>query len=144
MLGILFYYLRQPIKDFIRNRHTTLLSDLKTARTKLHEAQEKYEEFSSKLKAVDAEIAAIWDASRKDTEQTKTRVANEAHRLALTISADAKTASLGLVDEFKAFIRADLGRRVLRRAEALIRNQLTTQDRAKIGQEFIQQIESQR
>lgn len=140
LIVILVWKLREPLRHFVKNRHTQLLDELKNAKTRLHEAQEKYEEFTAKLKAVDAEVSAIWDQSRQEAEAAKNRIINEARRLGAMISADAKTTSQSLIEETKFQMRSDLGMAVLIKTEKLLKEKMTSQDKAQITQEFIKQM----
>src|SRR3954469_20156344 len=96
LIAILVYKLHKPVKDFVSLRHETIRGDLQSVRKELQQAQEKYDEFSSKLKAVDAEIVTLREQGQQETAALKQRILGESRRLSLNIISDAKTAAEGL------------------------------------------------
>ena len=57
LLAVLFYYLKTPLKHFLQDRHNLIAKELEDVRSILRSAQEKYDEFSAKIKAVDTKNA---------------------------------------------------------------------------------------
>lgn len=140
LVGGLVYFLRQPLKLFVRTRHEFLRDEVSRVEKQLKSAQIKYDEFSAKLKAIDAEIQAIQEQMRQDADAMKVRVVNEAKRLSTTIVADARSSADSLYTELRGQLRAELADRVVQKAEALIRERLTGDDRVRIRNEFSQQL----
>ena len=141
LVGALVYYLRLPLANFVRQRHETLRSDLQQVSEQLRDAQLKYSEFTAKLKAIDAEVSAIRDQMRQDGESAKQRILSEARRLSVSIVTDARSASVNLFSDLREQLRSELGLRVLERAEKLLTERLTGDDRIRIRREFSQQVE---
>ena len=142
LLGVLFYYLRAPLKNFVASRHQLLQEEVQRVSGQLREAQGKYEEFSAKLKAIDTEISILRDQSKQDAEAMKIRVLNDARRLSTLVVSDAKTSAENLFSEFRLRLQADLGNQVVDRAEQFLRERLTGDDRVRIRREFSKQVES--
>jgi F0F1-type ATP synthase membrane subunit b/b' len=141
LIGILFFKLKQPVKDYVRQRHYSIQDDIRTVREHLKEAQEKYDEFSSKLKAIDAEVRDLREQAKQDVAVMSQRLLSEAKRISTTLISDAQNAANGLYLELKGQLYFDLTMRVLDRAEVLLRERLTGDDRARIRQEFSRQVE---
>lgn len=142
LLGLLFYYLRDPIRTAVRIRHETLRDELTKVRETLVQAQNQHEEFSAKLKAIDVEIAAHRNQLLQDAQAAKQRIIADAQRLSGNIATDARRAAEALYAELKGSLYADAGRSVLDRAEAILRDRLTGDDRARIRKEFSTQVET--
>ena len=142
LIALLVYYLRQPLKDFVHGRHLSIHGDIKKAQEQLRDAQARHEEFSAKLKAIDAEVSALHQQARQDAEATKARIIQEAKRLSDNIVSDAKSASQALVSELKDELYHELGSHVLSRAEKIISERLTSEDRARIRKDFSQHVGS--
>jgi F0F1-type ATP synthase membrane subunit b/b' len=142
LIGILAYYLRAPLKAFAQERHHTIREELESVRNQLRGAKEKHEEFSSKIRAMDAEVAALKDQTLQDARAVHTKILIEAKTLSGNIVADAKTASRVLYAEFKGQLYSELGNHVLDRAEKLLRERLTGDDKARIRKEFSTQVET--
>jgi F-type H+-transporting ATPase subunit b len=141
LIGILVFYLREPLKQFVRTRHDVLRENLEKVATELQGARERHEEFSARISNLQAEVSAMHVQARQDAESMKQKILSEARRLSEVIVMDAKGAAQGLFSEFRAQLRTELGERVLGRAEQLLRERLTGDDRARIRQEFSRQVE---
>jgi F0F1-type ATP synthase membrane subunit b/b' len=142
LIALLSYKLRRPLSDFLLQRPHTLRTELYTVREQLKEAQQKYDEFSAKLKAIDAEIATLREQSIHDAGAMKQRLITEARRIATHIVLDAKSSAENLFLDLKNQLYIELSTRVLDRAEHLLKERLTGDDRARIRQEFSRQVES--
>ncbi len=144
LIAALAYYLRTPLRDFVSQRHHTIKGDLHRVRGMLQQAQEQYEEFNSKLKAVDTEVNALREQTRRDAHATKARIIEDAQKTAAGIVNDAKATAQHMFSELKRKISSEIGSAVLDRAETLMRNQLTGDDRVRMREEFSRQVESSR
>ncbi|MGZ3688014.1 MAG: F0F1 ATP synthase subunit B family protein [Bdellovibrionota bacterium] len=142
LVAILVWKLRKPLGDFVHSRHLLLRDELMHVREQLRIAQDKYDEFSAKLKAIDAEISSLREQSKRDAQAARQRVSAEARKLAATIVSDARESAQALFEELRGQLFSELGTRILTRAEALLRERLTGDDRARIRQEFSRQLES--
>ena len=134
-------YLRQPLSEFVALRHATLRDQILSVRKQLAGAQEKYEEFSAKLKTIDSEIAVLREQARQDAQGAKSRAVSEAQRLSANVVADARAASAQLYDDLKAQLRHELAVRALARAETILNSRLTGDDKARLRQEFSTEVE---
>lgn len=144
LVGALAYYLKQPLKDFVQQRHLNVGDDLKKVRQLLRESQEKYDEFSAKLKAIDVELTSLREQAKQDAQSAKLRILSEAQRSSGHIISDARTSAEGLYSELKSKLYGEFSIRILERAETVMRERLTGDDRARIQKEFSSQVESAR
>ncbi|MGK5083647.1 ATP synthase F0 subunit B [Bdellovibrionota bacterium FG-1] len=142
LIAVLVVYLREPIRVFVRTRHENLRDELQRVRDLLVQAQSKYDEFSGKLKAMDAEIQTMREQAKQDGVAAQNRLLAEAQRLSATIISDSRAASGGLYSQLRHELITDVGLRVLSRAEAILHERLTGDDRVRIRQEFSTQVES--
>lgn len=142
LIGILVYFLRAPIRNMVQQRHENLRSELDAVREQLHAAQARHAELSAKLGAIDSELRSIREEGRQDAERLGKQLAEDAKRNAASIVSDAQAASKNLFNDLRAQLYNELGERVLNRAETMIRDRLTGEDRTKIRQDFARQLES--
>lgn len=140
LVAVLAYYLREPLKNYVSGRHTSLRDEVDRVRAELEKARTQFEEFSQKLSVVNSEIYEMKSQVKSEAEATKARVISEARRAAENIVTDARAAANGIYDDLKTQLRADLASHVVDRAEALLKSRLTTDDRARIRQEFSRQV----
>ncbi len=142
LLGFLFVKLKAPLKSFVQTRHETLRDEVSRVRQSLKSAQEQYEEFSAKLKAIDVELSTIHERMRSDAEQLKGRLVSSARQSAGLILAEAKARAESAATECVARLRSELGERVIERARGLVQERLTGADRARIQREFSERVGS--
>ncbi len=141
LVTILAYYLKNPLRGFVAGRHQGISEELKRVAEQLRISQERFEEFSSKLKALDAEVSSLHGQAKQDAAAVKNRILAEAQRLADVITADARANRDTLYAELQLQLRTQLGEKVLARAEAILRERLTGDDRQRLRQEFSSQVE---
>jgi F-type H+-transporting ATPase subunit b len=141
LVTLLVIYLRKPLAQFVTARHETLRDQILNVRKQLTGAQEKYEEFSAKLRTIDSEIAVLREQARQDAQGAKQRAVSEVQRLSANVVSDARAASAQLFDDLKSQLRHDLAVRALDRAEAILNARLTGDDKARLRQEFSTQVE---
>ncbi len=136
----LVYFMREPLKAFVKTRHETLRDEVARVERQLKDSQVRFDEFSAKLKAIDAEIQALHEQMRQDADSTKVRVVSEAKRLSTQIITDARASAEGLYSELRGQLRTELADRVVARAEEVLRERLTGDDRVRFRYEFSQQL----
>ncbi len=142
LVGILVYYTRHPIRKSVQDRHDGLREELTRVRELLRQAQDQYNEFSSKLKAIEAETNALRLQAVQDAEAAKHRIVTDAQKMSQGIASDSRKAAESLYVELKAQLANEIGGRVLARTEAILRERLTGDDRARIRKEFSTQVET--
>ncbi|OFZ20131.1 MAG: hypothetical protein A2X94_09490 [Bdellovibrionales bacterium GWB1_55_8] len=142
LVAVMAYYLRQPIRDFVRGRHQTIAAELRAAQEQLRAAQKDNEEFSAKLKAVSAELEAIREQTQQDARASRERILTEAHQLSERVVADAKSTSEGMAHELQAQLYVQTADQVLARVERMLKERLTGEDRVRIRRQFSEQVGS--
>lgn len=140
LLGVLVYYLRKPIADFVISRHTNIRDQVKAVSEELRSAQNKYEEFSSRIKALDVEVRALREQGKQESDQMKTRLLTDARRVSAAIVADSRTSAEQVFKDLRSELRRELGEKVVVRAEKLIRDKLTSDEKSRIRHEFSEQL----
>jgi F0F1-type ATP synthase membrane subunit b/b' len=141
LIAAMVYYLRAPLRNFIQTRHATVRDELARVRELLQKARSQHSEFSAKLNAMGAEVASYRDMAKEDAQATKQRLVSEAQRLSANIVGDARTGASGLYSELKGQLRSEMAGKVMIRAEKVLRDRLTANDRERIRQEFSNQVE---
>lgn len=141
LLAFLFVKLKDPVRASVAARSVNVRDEVARVEGQLKTAQDRHAEFTAKLKAIEAEVAAIREEARQDGAAARTRIQNEAKRLGAQIVADAQSNSQALFGDLRNLLRRELGEQVLDRAERLIRERLTHDDRVRIRRAFSQQVE---
>ncbi len=144
--GILVVFLavklRKPVREFIQQRYVTIRDEVQSVSEQLKTAQEKFSEFSAKLKTVEGEIRALRAQSEQDANEAKQRILIEGQQLANQIVADAKKAGNGLVTELRNQLYLELSNKVLDLAEKKLEQRLRPEHSLKKREEFLRQLET--
>lgn len=141
LIVFLTYKLRQPIRDFVHGRHVSIAKQIEEVQDNLRNAQEKYDEITAKLKAIDAEIRSMQEQYRQESASIKQRIVAEAHRTAGMIISDANGSANGLYNELKEQLYFELVTKITDKVSQDIKTRLTSDDRSRIRQEFSLQVE---
>jgi F0F1-type ATP synthase membrane subunit b/b' len=142
LVVLLAVKLREPIKNYVALRHHSVREEIQRVSLQLQQAQEKHDEFASKLKAIDAEIANLREQAKQEVANLKQRINSEARQAASRMLSDAKGAAEGLFSELRSQLYQEVSMKAFSRAEALLKENLTAEDRAKVRQEFSKQVET--
>jgi len=142
LIAFLATKMRAPIREFAAQRHLSIRGEIQSVQEQLRQAQEKYDEFSAKLKAVDAEIAILKEQTKQESASLKQKITNEARRVAGSVVSDAKNAAEGMFADLKGKLYCDLVNQVLDQAQGLLKERLTGEDRDRMRKEFSSQVES--
>lgn len=142
LVVFLYSKLKQPVRDFLQNRHESIKQEIQSVHDQLVQAQKMFDEFSAKLESIDQEIRDMREQSVQDIAQLKERVLEETERLSKMIISDATLASSSLYDEFKKELFGELSCKVLTRAEHILKDRLTGDDRSRLRKEFSMQLEA--
>ena len=141
LVGVLFYFLRLPIRDFIGQRHKTWSSDLQSARELLKSAQDSYEEYTAKLNAVDVELQAIRESARREAAQTRDRIVLEARNTSTRLLSDSRSLAQNVFVETRRLLMTELGSQVVARSELLLNDRLTPENRKELRSDFARKME---
>lgn len=142
LIGILFYYLRDPVRAHVRDRHLTLRQEIDRVQELFRNAKSQHEEFTAKMNAIAAETTALREQMAQEAAAARQRLISDAQRLSMSIVSDARSAAQGLYAELKTQLSSELGSRIIDRAEAILRERLTGDDRMRIRQEFSREVET--
>jgi F-type H+-transporting ATPase subunit b len=139
-LGILYYLLRKPAKEFFAQRLASVREMLEKAAREKEEATTKMADLEARLNRLDADIAEIKAQSEREAAAERERLEAEAkkdiERFRLSAQREievAKQVAMADLQEFAAAKAVDL-------AEQMIRREMTPADDARmldrVGQEL--------
>jgi len=93
------------------------------------------------MKAIDNEMQAIRTETMREAETQKSRLVEHAQKASAQLLADGKLQVDQLWESVRAELRQELGRKITERAEEVIHDRLTGDERARIRREFSMQLE---
>jgi F-type H+-transporting ATPase subunit b len=144
LILVLVYYLRKPVREYVSQRHHGVRQELERVSVLLRQANEQNIELTAKLSAIDVELTSLREQAMQDAEAARQRIAAETKRLSATTLSDARAAADALYADLKSQLYGEFGARILDRAERILKERLTGDDRARIRQEFSNQVEAVR
>ncbi len=139
-VGILYYLLRKPVRDFFTTRLAEVRTTLDRAAREKAEAEAKMNELNARLNKLDTELAEIRNQAEREAQTERARLEAEAiadaAKLRITAQREiegAKQTALVQLREFTANKSVEL-------AEQLIRRELTPQDDARLLQRVSEEL----
>ena len=140
LVGLLVYFLRQPIRTYLADRSTQIRTDLVTAAAMKEDAARQIIEIDAKLKQLPGELDALRDRGRREIagEQARIEQAATAERDRLLeqtrreIDLQLRAARRDLVTH-----AADLAVQVARER---IRSRITTEDQRRLLDRYLEQV----
>ena len=140
LVGLLVYFLRTPIRDYLANRGTQIRNDLVTAAAMKEDAARQITEIDAKLKQLPGELDALRARGQREiaAEQTRIEQAAVAERDRLLeqtrreIALQLRAARRELVSH-----AADLAVQVARER---IRARMTSEDQRRLVDRYLEQV----
>jgi len=125
----------------IQERHDVFRTNLHRAQEELAKAREQLDEYSAKLKAVEAEIRATQELFKEQAEKEKKEIIQKAEKNIESLLRDAKESASGLYGQLKKDLLVELGATVIQNAEDRLKKELTQDDHSKIRKDFSYRVE---
>jgi F0F1-type ATP synthase membrane subunit b/b' len=142
LASILFFKLRLPMRQFVSRRHETIYSQVTSVQKELKTAQDQHEAFAQKLKNIDLEMHQLLQEVKRESVELRQKVISEAREMARDLVLGAQGAAGTLFAELRGELYTELSAQILDRAEGLLQNCLTGDDRSRIRHEFSRHLES--
>jgi F-type H+-transporting ATPase subunit b len=136
----LYYVLRKPASDFFRQRAHTIARDLEEAERARAAAAQDLAQARAQLARVDEDVAAIRERAQREAEAEYERLRQETEIEAEKIRALAEREIAMARRAAELELKAFLVERVLARARALLREQLTEEDHRRLIAQFIEDV----
>jgi len=139
-VGLLFFILRKPVANFIRQRSTDIADEIEESEKILADAQKRHEEIKARLDAVDAEISELKEQMRKDGEVQGERIVNKSAQMVEKIREDAKFQAEQQVKIARQELQDEAARLAVKTAEEILKNSVNDDDHNKLVGQFLQEV----
>ncbi len=133
---ILYYFLREPIRNFFVGRLSRIKESLELAERSREEAKRRLEEIESKMSTLDSELAAIETQAREDAEREKQRIHDEARRESQRILDQAKAEIENMQRHALMDLRHFVVELAANDAESRLKTKLSAKDKTQVFEEF--------
>ncbi|MGD0229410.1 MAG: ATP synthase F0 subunit B [Syntrophorhabdales bacterium] len=142
LVGVLVYFLRKPLKGFLKNRQYAVKEKIEQAERAIREAEELKKAYQERLSRIEGEIDAFRASVLGEVEKEKKRILDGAHALAGRIGEQARLAYEQEMKEATARIRTEIAERTTREADRKVREMFKEEDHDRMVEEFIQKVRS--
>ncbi|MGQ0793142.1 MAG: F0F1 ATP synthase subunit B family protein [Deltaproteobacteria bacterium] len=141
LLGILVYFLREPVSKFLSDRRAMLSKQIDDAEQAIAEAKRNYQIYSEKLNKMDDEIKSLRDSIRRDGQTEREHLLKQAEASSQKIAQEAaETIKLETL-RAKQEIQSEVASSALAIAEEMITKSLKEADQARLMDNFIKAVE---
>ena len=144
--AVLFFgFIAMKLKPHVSNgliaRRENMAKQLEEARAKQAEAERRLDEYKTKLENLEAEVARIVRSYEAEAEADKARLAEDAERAMQRFARETEfTISQEVKKAEKAIREAAIGA-TLEAAEQLLAAKITADDRRRLADEYIRELE---
>lgn len=142
-VGLLVYFLRQPVKNYFASRGATFNAAVEKARAARIEAENKNKEIKDKLYQIETEQKTSLAQAQKEAELLKQQLVAEGRNLAAKLKVDAERTLAAEVEKARIALRVDLLAQSTQMAQKVLadKNKLQEQDQARLQTEFVDKIQ---
>lgn len=141
LLGVLVYFARKPIQGFFSDRRNQIRDSLGAATELVRRAETRYSKWQRRLADLEDELGSIRETARERAEREREQIIADARAAAERIVHDARSAVDQEVRRAKAQLRDEASELAVELAAEILREQVTTRDRERLFDEFLERIE---
>lgn len=141
LLGVLVYFLKIPLKNFLEERRANLSKEIDEAKNAIDKAKTIYEEYSSKLNSLELEINSLKESIQNQGEQEKADILKQAEATRELIKKESKETIEVELMKAKRDIQEEVVSSSVGLAEKIIKENLSDGDTSKSIDQFIKLVE---
>lgn len=142
LLGVLIYFARKPVSEFLARRRTTIQQDLDASAKLLAESEQRLAEWKQRAAGLDAELAEIREASRRLAEQEREAILAQARITAERIRRDAGVAVEQELQRARVRLSEEAAELAVELAGRLVREQVREDDERRLFDELVTRLET--
>ena len=140
---ILYRFGGPPIRDFVKNRHETIVTQLDESARLRAEAQKKLDEYTHRLSALDSDIDKMVSEIRSEAEAEKQRMLNEARARAERMQRDADMQIQAELRQARQDLETRTVDAAIAMAKKMLQERLTDTDQVRLADQFVTQVQKQ-
>jgi F-type H+-transporting ATPase subunit b len=128
------------IARMVRERHTTIASQLAESRRLHDDARAKLDEYTRKMNGLQGEIDALVAGIRKEAEAEKARIISEAEQRAERMKRDAEQQINVEIQRVRTTLEQEAVQAAMAVAEKILREKTTDQDQRQLADRFVKSV----
>jgi len=140
LIGVLVYFARVPLRDFLRDRSDVLRRQLESAHSALETARAENEEIKARLARIAEEHEALVRESAEHAERERARAVERARAAAERVRAEAHRAADQEIERARTELQNEAARLATSLAGELVRRSLSDEDERRLLAEFVERI----
>lgn len=143
LMGLLYWLLRDKIKEFFAGRRTDIKASLEEAAAAKEEAEKKFKEYSTKLDKATEEIEGISDMIRAQGLTEKEKIIKNARITAEKMEVDAQARIAQELKNASSQLRTEAVELSTQMAEEILKKNITKEDHENIVKDHLKNLDSQ-
>ncbi len=140
LAGVLFYFLRKPVRDMFRNRSAEIAKAMQESKDARERAMAALADMERKAREMDAETRTMIVDAQVRGEKDKQALVEEGRKLVRDIQEQVKIGVDIEVQKAKADLAIEASRLAVDLAEGKIKDTITGQDHARIVKDYIASV----
>lgn len=138
--GVMYYFLRRPIKEAFRARQESIRNELMRAEEERDAAVARLKEVEGRLARLDVEVEAIRANAQREAAEERARVERETEEDIRKIREQARREIESAGKAARAELRAFAAGQSIRLAEEMIRSEIRPEDDARLVREYVEEL----
>lgn len=139
-VGLMYYFLRRPIKEAFRARREGIRSELMRAQAERDAAVARLQEVEGRLARLDEEVEAIRANAQREAAEERARVEQATEQEMRKIREQARREIESAAKAARAELRAFTAEQSVRLAEDMIRTDIRPEDDAHLVREYVEEL----
>jgi F-type H+-transporting ATPase subunit b len=140
-IGVLWYFLRHPIKNYFKTREENFKQALVKADSARHEAQAQKREVLDRLAKLQESTDESIEQARRDAQQIKIKIMQEAEELSVKLREDATRTTHFEIERAKNELRSTLLAESVVIAQTILSEKIAETDQKRLQTEFVDKIQ---
>jgi F-type H+-transporting ATPase subunit b len=139
-IGLLVYFLRRPLKDFLASRRLSISSQLDESERLKSEARTRFDELDARFAAFDQEIADMLATVKTECELERDKAIANANDGAEMLLAAAERGVTKELEKARHSLRAETVDLAMTLAEDVLRGSLAAADHGRLATDYFDRI----
>lgn len=139
-IGVMFYFLRRPIKEAFGARQRNIREELMRAEEEKAAAVAQLEEVEGRLARLDSEMEAIRAQAQKEAAEERLRIERATEDEMRKIREQARREIESAAKAARAELRAFAAEQSVQMAEEMIRRDIRPEDDAHLAREYVEEL----
>lgn len=140
LVSVLFFLLRKIVRDALKKRIDDISDELRTLESKRDEAEASLKACLDRVAGLEDETAKIIESYRKQGEEARTRILEEAKKSAERLEVQARKNIEYEFENAKKAIKEEIIAEALKKAESLIASGITADDQERLVDEYLKKV----